>query len=143
MLQNSRSAYISRWGNDRQYGVYFGAEADAGFLSDIVAAILNAARIGHSFTLLLHRRQYKVFRKMGWDALHTGITLLPLSFLFPLRDFLRKVALLRSSSPHLLLACGSDGIDFPGADAALSREELITNILADNNSDTRHMEEAA
>lgn len=124
MIQHSSSAYTSTWGISRHYCVYFGAEADGGSLSDVVAAILEGARQGHRFALLLHRRQYSVFRKMGWNGLHTGIELLQVSLLFPLRDIKRKVAALRSASPELCDVCGCSGVSFPGADAALPCEEL-------------------
>ena len=128
MVENSRAAYISRWGTDRHYCLYFGAEADAGSLGDTVAAILDGARQGHSFTLLLHRRQYSGFRKMGWEGLHSGISLQRISTLFPLRNLRRKIKALRNASPDLTAVCGCDGITFPGFDAALSLDELLKII---------------
>ncbi len=130
MIQNSRSEYISRWGIDRHYCVYFGAEADAGSLGDTVAAILDGARQGHRFTLLLHRRQYYAFRKMGWNGLHTGIELHKVSLLFPLRDLQRKITALRSVSPDLSAVRGGSGVAFPGVDAAISLDELLSSIHA-------------
>ena len=130
MVQNSRSACVARWGVPRHYCVYFGMDADAESLGDTVSAILDGARQGHSFTLLLHRRQYSGFRKMGWKCLHTGIDLQQISFLFPLKDLQRKVAALRSASPDLLAVRGYTGITFPGFDATISHDELIRSIQA-------------
>ncbi len=128
MIQNSRAAYISKWGIDRHYSVYFGPEAEAGALADTVAVILNGARQGHRFTLLLHRRQYSFFRKMGWNALHTGIELLPLSLLFPLRNLQKKISVLRDASPDLLAVKGCSGTLFPRMDAAISCDELFDSF---------------
>lgn len=128
MAENSRSAYISRWGEVKHYCIYFGAEADAGLLGDTVATILDGARQGHRFTLLLHRRQYSLFRKMGWDGLHTGIELQQVSLLFPLRDLKRRIKTLRCASPGLIASRGSNGIAFPGEGAAISYDELFSQI---------------
>ena len=128
MVQNSRSAYVSRWGNASHYCVYFGAAADARSLGDTVATMLDSARQGHRFTLLLHRRQYSVFRKMGWNGLHAGIELQRVALLFPSRDLQRKIKALRSASPYLLAARGCSGIIFPGVDDAISHDELLSSI---------------
>lgn len=128
MVQHSRAAYISRWGVARHYCIYFGAEADAAYLGDAVAAILEGARQGHRFTLLLHRRQYSVFRKMGWNALHTGIDLQQVALLFPQRDLQRKIMALSAASPDLLSVRGCSGVPFPGFDAAISIDGLLSSF---------------
>jgi hypothetical protein len=126
--QNSRTAYLSRWGIARHYCIYFGPEADAVAVDDTVAAILDGARRGHRFTLLLHRRQFAAFRKMGWNGLHTGITLHRISLLFPQRDLQKMIAALRAASPDLLAVRGCSGVVFPGVDAAISLQELLDSI---------------
>lgn len=143
MMQNSRSAYISRWGIPRHYCVYFGTEADAGSLGDTVAAVLDGARQGHRFTLLLHRRQYSGFRKSGWNCLHTGIDLHRLSILFPLRDLQRKITALRSASPDLLEVRGCCGMAFPDFDAAISHDELLSGICTHTTTVAGHPEETS
>ena len=137
MMQNSRSVYMSRWGLPRHYCVYFGPETDAGSLGDTVAAILDGARQGHRFSLLLHRRQYSVFCKMGWNCLHTGIELHRLSLLNPLRDVQRKVTALQTASPDILAAGGRNGVMFPGVDSAISESELLGSIHAGLNNPLR------
>lgn len=134
MVQQSRSAYISRWGIARHYCIYFGKEADAGSFGDTITAILDGARQGHRFTLLLHRRQYSVFREMGWNGLHTGIDLQRISISFSSRDLQRKIAALQSASPDLVAVLGCKGIIFPGIDAAISQEEMLRSILAHTTS---------
>jgi glycosyltransferase involved in cell wall biosynthesis len=141
MEQHSRLAYISRWGNARHYCVYFGVDADAGSVGETVTAILDGARQGNRFTLLLHRRQYSDFRKMGWNGLHTGIDLLRVSPLFPMRDLQRKVAVLRSASPDLLAVPGCSGVSIPGVDVVISLEELLSSIQAHSTTVVRHHQE--
>lgn len=130
MVQASRSAYIVRWGIFRHYCVYFGPEATTLSLADTIATILNGARQGHRFTLLLHRRQNSDFRKMGWNGLHTGIELLPLSIMFPLRDLNRKISSLRAASPDLLAVQGCVEAVFPGIEAVISHDELLTSFAS-------------
>lgn len=141
MAQNSRSAYVSRWGIPSHYCIYFGTEADAGSLGDAVAAILDGARQGHRFSLLLHRRQYSAFRKLGWNGLHTGIDLYRLSILLPLRDLQRKITALKSASPDLLAVRGCDGTTFPGFDTAISLDELLSTLLAHTTTVAEHHQE--
>jgi glycosyltransferase involved in cell wall biosynthesis len=129
MIRNSQTAYRARWGIDRHYSVYFGPDADVGSLADTIAIILNGARQGHRFTLLLHRRHYSAFRKMGWNGLHTNIELLPLSLLFPLRSLQQKILALRTASPDMLSVRGCSETTFPGSDAALSRDELFSSFM--------------
>lgn len=128
MIQNSRSTYIARWGNTRHYCVYFGKKTDAGALGNTVTAILDAARQGHLFTILLHHGQYSVFQKMGWNALHTGIRLLSISILFPLKDIKRKITTLQSGLPDILMVKGSNEAAFPGVEVAISLDELLSVI---------------
>lgn len=142
MVQNSRTTYVSRWGIARRYCIYFGTEADAVTLDTTVSALLDGARQGHSFTLLLHRRQFSAFRKMGWNGLHTGIHLYRVAFLFPLRDLQRKITALRSASPDLLAVRGCSGVVFPGVDAAISHEELLGSIQAHTTTIAKQREEA-
>ena len=130
MIQNSRSSYISKWGIPRHYCVYFGKEAETVSLDTMITAILDGARQGHLFTLLLHRRQYSLFLKMGWTGLHTGIELRRLSPLFSLKSLQRQFLALRTASPDLLAVRGGNGILFPGVDTAISHEELLSSICA-------------
>ena len=143
MMLHSHSVYISRWGVPRHYCVYFGTEADHGSLGDTVAAVLDGARHGHRFTLLLHRRQYSMFRKMGWNGLHTGIVIVKIALLFPARDLRRKMAALQSASPDLLMVLGCSGTAaFPGA-AAMSQDELLRSLNTCTTTIATHTEEAS
>lgn len=128
MVQQSRAAYIAQWGISRHYCLYFGSKRDVASLGDVVAAILDGARQGHHFTLLLHRRQYSVFRKMGWHGLHTGIELYQVASLFPARDLGRKVAALQDASPDLLAVREDRAVVFPGVDTAIQLDELLGSI---------------
>ncbi|MBI5483371.1 MAG: glycosyltransferase [Deltaproteobacteria bacterium] len=128
MQQNSRLAYLSAWGLPRHYVVYFGKEADAASLGDFIEVALDGARQGHRFTLLLHRRQYSDFRRMGWNGLHTGIELNGISLLFPQRDLQRQMSLLKTGSPDLLAVRGSESAAFPALETAISLDELIQTI---------------
>ncbi|MDD2308581.1 MAG: glycosyltransferase [Desulfuromonadaceae bacterium] len=142
MMQHSRSAYISRWGAPRHYCVYFGKGDNAESLGDTVTAILDGARQGHCFTLLLHRTQYADFRKTGWNCLHTGIDLQQVSPLFSLRDIKRKIAGLHSVLPDLVAVRGGSCDTFPGGGACISLDELLGSIHAHTTSVAEHHKEA-
>jgi len=115
----SKTSYLERWGNSNHYGIYFGRETDAAGLAETVETILEGARQNHRFTLLLHRRQNAIFRRMGWHALHTDIEIRVLSLFMGQRDLQKKVAALRSLSPEIILVHGSEGAAISGIDSAL------------------------
>lgn len=141
MVNNSRRSYLDRWGTAQNYVVYFGKEAEAVNLSDSIESILDGARQGHNFTLLLHRRQFSDFRRMGWNGLHVGIKLYGLSMFFPQRDLLKKLASLTKDRHDVVPVRGSDGLTFPGADNAISIEDLFGAILErSTNSQVKGME---
>ena len=116
----SRDQYLSRWGVTHHYCLYFGKEMHAGELSDMVERIVAGARCGHRFTLLLHRRQFKEFRKRGWNGLHTSITICPLPLFGAARSLARQVAALQSAHPDMIPVRGAEGVPFPGSDVAIS-----------------------
>ncbi len=125
-IQASRSAYLARWGTPRHYGIYLSSTPSVpGSLDEMMATLLHGARQGHVFTLLLHRRPSALFLQMGWDGLHTGITLCRVSPLFPQRTLRKKIALLRLTSPDLVLVRQPDTVVFPGGGVSISLEELL------------------
>jgi hypothetical protein len=121
----SRDCYLSRWGVSRHYCLYFGPDSDAGGLSGTVDAIVAAARRGHRFTLLLHRRQFKEFRRRGWTGLHTAISICRLPLFGAQRSFVRQAAALQAADPDLIPVRGSEDVAFPGASAAMSLDEIV------------------
>lgn len=143
ILANSRSLYLAAWGISRHYVVYFGKLFDNPSLEDSIKAILDGARRGHRFTLLLHRRQQSYFRRMGWNKLHTGIELYGISILFPQRDLLKKVALLKSRSRDLLAVYGSDEIKFPLVETAIPLSEIVASMAAPDTGLTRQSTEVS
>ena len=133
MYIKSQVTYRERWGITHHVAVYFGGEATAVDLSDSVNAILEAARLGHRFTLLLHRRQYADFRSRGWHGLHTGIKISRLAPFFALRSLSQHMTVLRTESPDLIVMRGGQGVLFPGDETALPLDEMMT-ILSDGSS---------
>jgi hypothetical protein len=120
----SRECYLSRWGNLNHYCLYFGKEVPAGDMYDTVESIVAGARHGHRFNLLLHRKQFKEFRKRGWNLLHTGIKISPLPLFAPGRSLARQIAALQSADPNLILVRGAEGALFPGSDSAIAFDEI-------------------
>jgi hypothetical protein len=122
----SRDIYLSRWGVARHYCLYFGPEAVAADLSGTVEALVAAARQGHRFTLLLHRRQFKDFRRRGWNGLHTAVTICRLPLFGVQRSFARQFAALQAADPDLIPVQGSKDVIFPGVAAPMYLDEVMT-----------------
>lgn len=120
----SRDSFRERWGIGRHYAIYFGRDSAAAGLADSIETIVEGARQGHRFTLLLHRRQAADFQRLGWNARHTGIELERLSPLMPQRDLLRRFAALQAAVPDVIAVRGPDGGPFPGAEAAIPFDDL-------------------
>jgi glycosyltransferase involved in cell wall biosynthesis len=128
----SRERYLARWGVARHYCLYFGPESDAGDLTEIVEGIVSAARRGHRFTLMLHGRQFKEFRRRGWSGLHTAISLCRLPFLGAQRSLARQFAALQATDPDLIPVRGAEHVIFPGVAVTMNLEEV-----ADGNKNGR------
>ena len=127
-LQNqarlSRESYLSRWDSAQHYCLYFGPTVQAAELSNTFEQIMAAARRGHRFTLLLHRKQAKEFRKLGWNGLHTSVSICPLPLLGAKRSLARRLATLQSADPDMILVQGSTGTLFPGNAATIPLSEM-------------------
>ena len=121
----SRERYLSRWGVAHHYCLYFGPETQAADLSETVGTLVAAARRGHRFSLLLHRRQFNEFRRRGWNGLHTAIEICRLPLLGTQRSFARQFAALQAADPDLIPVLGSEDALFPGVAAPICLSELV------------------
>jgi glycosyltransferase involved in cell wall biosynthesis len=122
----SRESYLSRWGVARHYCLYFGPQTDAAGLSDTVGALVAAARRGHQFTLLLHRRQFNEFRRRGWNGLHTAIVVCKLPLIGAQRSIARQYAALQATDPDLIPVRGTEDVSFPGVVAPICLAEVVS-----------------
>lgn len=122
----SRDTYRARWGTGRHYCLYFGPGTDSADLPETITAIVAAVRRGHRFTLLLHRRQSREFRRRGWNGLHTSIDIETLPLLGAQRAIQKRLAALQGADPEMIPVRGTDQVVFPGADAALCLCEVVT-----------------
>jgi len=123
----SRDRYLARWGVNRHYCLYFGPETDAGDLSGTIEALISAARQGHRFTLLLHRRQFKEFQRRGWNGLHTAITICKLPLFGAQRSLTRQFTALQAADPDLLPVRGAEDVEFPGVAAPVCLNEVLAD----------------
>lgn len=121
----SRDRYLSRWGVARHYCLYFGPHTDAAGLSETVGALVAAARRGHRFTLLLHRRQFNEFHRRGWSGLHTAIEICRLPLFGAQRSFARQFAALQAADPDLIPVLGAEEAAFPGVAAPMCLGEVV------------------
>jgi hypothetical protein len=121
----SRDTFLSRWGVARHYCLYFGPKTDAADLAGTVEAIVAAARRGHRFTLLLHRRQFKEFRRRGWNGLHTAVAISSLPLIAAQRSLVRQFAALQAADPDLIPVRGTEDAVFPGVAAPICLDEAM------------------
>lgn len=133
-VRSSRDNYLARWGVAHHYCLYFGPGADAADLSETLDSIAAAARRGHRFTLLLHRRQHKEFRRRGWDARHTAIEISPLPMMGAQRSLARQLTALKARYPDLIPVRGDQDVEMPGAATALCLREIA---VVHRNGDSR------
>lgn len=134
----SKARYNTRWGASRHYCLYFGKEPEADSLADSLEVVIAAARRGHRLTLYLHGKQYRQFRKKGWNSLHTGVELRALSLLTPGRDLARQYARLQAESPELIPVCASDAAQFPGIESAISFRDIALSLGISSTPDPIH-----
>jgi len=109
ITKNSLLTFQNRWGTRKHFAVYFGRIVDIDALQKCLDILLIAARHGHSFTLLLHRKQNSVFIRSGWNFLHTSIQLCPISRIFAKRDLHKKLTALKIKYPEIVTVNGSYG----------------------------------
>lgn len=125
----SRTACRERWGTGSHFVVYFGQLTDAAGLAETIETILEGARRGHRFTLLLHRRQAAVFRRMGWLSLHTSIETRILSMFMTQRNLRHNLDALRSLFPYMIPVRGVDEAVIPGMEQAIVFSEAADVIF--------------
>jgi glycosyltransferase involved in cell wall biosynthesis len=138
----SRDRYLERWGLARHYCLYFGPDLDAAELTETVETLVAAARRGDCFSLLLHRRQFKEFRQRGWNGLHTAIEIRRLPILRTQRSLARQLGELQTAHPELIPVRGSESVEFPGAAAALSLNEVAAPRSSEGINPPGHWDNA-
>ncbi len=97
---------------------------------------LRVRRQGHRFTLLLHHRQAREFRRCGWSSLHTGIDLVRLSMFMPQRDLVRKLMALQGTDPGMIMVCWKDDAPAAGMEMAIPFKEMAAAIRDAYNENT-------
>lgn len=113
------ACFSQRWGSQQYLAVYLPKSASDEQLSALLQLLLRAARNGHRFELLLHRRQYLSAQQQGAGCLHHDIHLHKLSLLTPIRSLSAKLQQIKTGQGSLPLVCGLDGTAIPGYDDAL------------------------
>jgi glycosyltransferase involved in cell wall biosynthesis len=131
LARAGREQYLARWDASRHYGVYLGPDTDVTPLIDAVETILEGSRQGHRFTLLLHHRQAREFRRCGWSCLHTGMEPVRLSMFMPQRDLVRKLRALREADPGMTMVYWKDEAPAVGMEMAIPFTVMAAAIRGD------------
>lgn len=115
----SARLYAERWGIQRHVALYLPPESTPEQLTAICTPVFEAARLGHSFDLFLHRHQYQAAAEQGLLHRHVAVRFTRLPLLAPLRSLAKQMAGLKMKHPDLLTVKGVDGTVFPGYDRSL------------------------
>jgi GT2 family glycosyltransferase len=116
MLQ-SASIFHERWGEEKDFCVYFpkGAEIDA--IREKMGIILKGARQGHTFTILLHSNEFRELKHTGHTVLHQNILMKKLPTFYPNKRAVSMTKSLLLSKSALISVSGVNCFRLPGIEA--------------------------
>ncbi len=114
-LRRSIDGFTAQWGEESAFCIYFPREVDVDLLRQKLDILLEGARQGHSFTLLVFQPAYKELVRSGYGSLHRNIRIEKLPRLFTDRSAERLEASLRAEAPMLRTVAGVEGCRFPGS----------------------------
>ena len=129
-LKRSIALYRERWGEESVYCLYFPPGTDVNVVEQKFTTILEGARQGDQFHLLVRNRLYLELEKAGYSERHGNIRLHRLPRLMPERGTAKLLAELTATHSSLMAVTGIDGLPFPGAATALSFAELTQRVAS-------------
>jgi GT2 family glycosyltransferase len=115
-LERSIAKCRERWGETGDFCILLPKEADLLLLRRLLTVLLQGARYGHRFTVLLRPGLYKGLIKTGWRPVHENITLKPLPLLFATAAARETLACRRKHRPNTVAVTTTDGMEWPGVD---------------------------
>ncbi|MFZ3207470.1 MAG: glycosyltransferase [Geobacteraceae bacterium] len=127
-LERSIAKCRERWGKTGDFCILLPKEADLSLLWGFLTVLLQGARYGHRFTVLLNPGLYKGLIKMGWRPVHENITLKPLPLLFASAAARRALACCREYQPSTVAVKATDGMEWPGVDNCIPFARLEQEV---------------
>jgi GT2 family glycosyltransferase len=128
-LRRSQDAYRQRWGEAGAFCIHLPRETDGNMLRQRVDILLEGARQGHRFTLLLHPKLHKGAVAAGFDRFHGNLDIVRLPLLFPDRAGWRQLAQLKDTTPDIRAVAGIEGMPFPGVEESMPFARLEEMVV--------------
>jgi glycosyltransferase involved in cell wall biosynthesis len=129
-VRRSITAYCERWGENGSFYIHFPKGADMNILRQKFDLLLQGARQGHAFTILLHPRLYKELSAAGCLRFHENIRLIRLPLIFETRTIKDLFAKKIDTNSAGIAVAGIDGIPFPAGIESISFSQLERDIVA-------------
>jgi len=123
-IQRSMAKYRDRWGEQSSFCVHMPKSADLKTLQQKLEVLLQGARQGHLFTILVHSRLYKELAMNGVERLHENIRFIRLPLMFETKAISKAIASIDAATPGSRTVTGIDNIPFPAGVNSISFEEL-------------------
>lgn len=133
-LERSVAKCRERWGDTGDFCILLPKEADLLLFRGLLTVLLQGARYGHRFTVLLRPGLYKELIKTGWRPVHDNIILKPLPLFFAAAAALEELARGRKSRPGTVAVTATDRMEWPGVDNCIPFARL-KQVVADMGKD--------
>lgn len=115
-VRRSAATYEARWGREDVFCVYFPRDADPASVYGRLDLVLQGARMGQSFTVILHPSLHRSLSESGHSTLHRNIVLVQLPRFFAAGELRKIVGRLMAVRSDTVAVAGVDGLSIPGVD---------------------------
>jgi glycosyltransferase involved in cell wall biosynthesis len=110
MMQKSIAEFTDRWGVGRAYCIELTKDVCPESLGVKFAFLLDEARLGHSFTVLAHKKVYRVIVKCGYHLMHKNIVVERLPTLFAAHTVKNHISRLHEIIPNVRVLTDSEDL---------------------------------
>jgi GT2 family glycosyltransferase len=107
-LRRARETYRERWGEENDFLIFFPGKTETAAVDSLADLLLQGARQGHRFTLLLDSRLHRNVTKGWFGSLHQSIRFEPLPILFADGALRKRVVAWRELFPSGTVIAGGD-----------------------------------
>ena len=123
-LQRASLLFHERWGREPAYCLVMPKGADPAIIGQKLGLLLQGARRGFLFNIVVHAGLFRELTRAGSTSLHENIRFEPLPFIRAAAGLRKILARLTAERPELLLVAGIDGIATAGVENPLTFAEL-------------------
>lgn len=117
-VRRSAETCEARWGREDAVCVYFPRDVEPDAVRDKLDVILQGARMGQRFTLILHPGLHKSLIESGHGALHRNIAMVQLPRFFASGEIRKIIGKLVAARGDTVSVSGVDGFSIPGVEGA-------------------------